>query len=202
MGYDAEITITRHGFYPKGGGEAHITVYPARKLSSISLIKSGAVRSIKGISVAGSLPAHVVARQTSSAVRILRDHGLVEPEISSQSVESLSPGTSIALWADCGNTLLGSDAVGERGVPAEKIGEEVALKLVRSVESGSCLDRNMSDQILVFLALVTGRSQVSLEDFTQHVTTSIKVIEQILPVKFETEPESKIVRVDGAGFSR
>ncbi len=202
LGYNAEIRIVRHGFYPKGGAKAQITVYPARKLSSISLTESGVVKSVKGISIAGSLPTHVVRRQTDAATRVLKDHGFGEAEISSQSVKTISPGTSITLWAECENTLLSSDAVGERGVPAEKIGEDAALSLIKSIESGSCLDKHMSDQILVFLALAAGKSQVALQEFTGHMTTSLRVIEQILAVKFETEPEKKIVCVDGIGFSK
>jgi RNA 3'-phosphate cyclase len=202
LGYHAEIQIVRHGFYPKGGAEAQITVHPAGKLSSISLTERGSVKSVKGISVAGSLPDHVVRRQTDAATRVLKDHGFDDSEISSQSVKTFSPGTSIAIWADCENTLIGSDAVGARGIPAEKIGEDAASRLTRSLESGSCLDRHMSDQILVFLALAAGKSQVSLEEFTEHVTTSIRVIEQILAVKFETEPEKKIVFIEGIGFSK
>jgi RNA 3'-terminal phosphate cyclase len=60
----------------------------------------------------------------------------------------------------------------------------------------------MSDQILAFLALARGKSQVSLEEFTGHVRNSIRVIEQILAVKFETESEKKVLRVDGIGFSK
>jgi RNA 3'-phosphate cyclase len=202
LGYKADIRIVRHGFYPKGGAEAQITVYPIRKLSSISLTESGMVKSVKGASVAGSLPTHVVDRQTDSAKRVLKDHGLSEVEISSQSVNTISPGTSITLWAECENTVLGSDAIGEKGLPAEKVGEDAALRLIKSIESRSCLDKHMSDQILVFLALATGKSQVTLEEFTGHVRTSIRVIEQILAVKFETESEKRLLCVDGIGFSK
>jgi RNA 3'-phosphate cyclase len=202
LGYNAEIEIVRHGFYPKGGAEAQITVHPSRVLSSISLTERGAVKSVKGISVAGSLPDHVVRRQTDAATKVLKDHGFGDSEVYSQSVKTVSPGTSIALWADCQNTLIGSDAVGERGVPAEKIGEDAALRLAKSLEIGSCLDRYMSDQILVFLALAAGKSQVALEEFTEHVATSMRVIEQILKVKFEIEPKKKIVSIDGIGFSK
>lgn len=202
LGYNAKIEIIRHGFYPKGGAEAQITIHPARKLSSISLTERGRVKSVKGLSIAGSLPDHVVRRQTDAATRVLNDHGFGDLEILSQSVETLSPGTSISLCAECETTLIGSDAVGERSVPAEKIGEDAALRLTKSLESGSCLDRHMSDQILVFLALAAGKSQVALEEFTEHVATSIRVIEQILAVKFEIEPKKKIVSINGIGFSR
>ena len=39
MGVEAEITVQKYGYYPKGGGEATMTVKPNHKLKSFSVLE-------------------------------------------------------------------------------------------------------------------------------------------------------------------
>jgi RNA 3'-terminal phosphate cyclase (ATP)/RNA 3'-terminal phosphate cyclase (GTP) len=201
MGYNAEIKIIKHGFYPKGGSETEIIVYPIKKLNTIKLTSPGKVNRIKGISICSSLlPKHIVERQTNSAIKTLKDYGFDDIRISSQAVKTLSPGTSITLWAECENTILGSDNIGKKGVRAEVIGEECAKKLIRTIESQAALDKFMSDQILIFLALADGISEIKVEEITDHVKTNISVCEQILGCKFKVDEKDRRIEVDGIGL--
>lgn len=200
MGYNAEIEIIREGFYPKGGAEVNIKVYPVKKLNAIELIDKGKIKSVEGISVAGSLPKNVADRQAESAKKILNEYGIENVKIDSFVTKSISPGTCIAIWAKYENTIIGSDNIGEKGKPAEKVGEECAKSLIKSIESNATLDKWMSDQILVFIALADGKSKVKVEEFTDHVKSNIKVIEAMLNVKFELDEENKMISVEGIGY--
>src|SRR5674476_474798 len=51
MGIDAEISVQKYGYYPKGNGEVTLTVKPNRQLKSISLENFSGLKSVKGISV-------------------------------------------------------------------------------------------------------------------------------------------------------
>ena len=51
MGVDAEIRVQKYGYYPKGMGEATITVKPNHQLEPIALKSFGNLESIKGVSV-------------------------------------------------------------------------------------------------------------------------------------------------------
>jgi RNA 3'-terminal phosphate cyclase (ATP) len=193
-----EVEVIKEGFYPRGGGIVRIKTYPVKKLNSVELTERGKVKCIKGISVVGSLPKDVVERQTNAAIKILKDYGFDDICISSQVVNTFSPGTSITLWAECENSILGSDNIGKKGVRAEKIGEDCARELIKSIESKAALDKFMADQIIPFLALASGESEVSIEEFTQHVNTNMLVCEKILGIKFEKE--DKKIKVKGIGF--
>ena len=48
MGVDADITVQKYGYYPKGMGEATIIVKPNQTLKPIRLEKFGKVKSVKG----------------------------------------------------------------------------------------------------------------------------------------------------------
>lgn len=196
-----EIEVEKEGFYPKGGGIVKAKFFPAKKLSSIKLNERGEVKCIKGISVGGSLPTHVAERQANSAIKLLKDYGFENVQIIKKTVKTFSPGTSITLWAECENSVIGADNIGKRGVKAERIGEECARELVASLESKAALDKYLADQILIFLALADSESSVTVEKITQHCITNIKIIEQMLGVRFNVEKSfPPRISVKGIGF--
>src|SRR5664279_2948469 len=51
MGIDAEITVQKYGYYPKGMGEVTMVVKPNPYLKSIALESFGKLKAIKGLSV-------------------------------------------------------------------------------------------------------------------------------------------------------
>lgn len=191
-----EIEIIREGFYPKGNGLVKIKFFPVKKLKPIQLIERGKIKSIAGVSIAGSLPLSVAERQANTARKILLDY-VDNVDIHSYAADTLSPGTSITLWGECENTILGADNIGKKGVKAEIIGEQCARELITSVESKDTLDKYMADQILLFLALADGKSEVIVEKITEHVETNIRVIKQMLNT--EIDVEDKKISVEGIG---
>jgi RNA 3'-terminal phosphate cyclase (ATP) len=197
-----EVEIIREGFYPKGNGLVKIKFEPVKKLNSAQLTERGKVLSIKGISIAGSLPEHVAVRQAEAAKKYFIESGFKDKgvKIEAETVQTFSQGTSITLWAETGNSVLGSDAIGKIGVRAETIGKLAAEDLVRSIKSQAALDKYASDQIIPFVALAEGKSEVKVEEITQHCRTNISVCEQMLGCKFEIDEKNKRIEVDGIGL--
>ncbi len=194
-----EIEIIKEGFYPKGGGIVKVKTFPVKNLNSVKLTERGEVKNIEGISVVGSLPKDVLERQTNAAIKILKEYGF-DARIYSKLVNTFSPGTSITLWAECENSILGADNIGKRGVRAEKIGEECAKELIKSIESKAALDKFMADQIIPFLALAKGESKIKVEEITNHCKTNIIICEKILGVKFNVDEEKREISVEGIDF--
>jgi len=190
-----EIEIIREGVYPKGQGEVKITFHPVEKLNSVKLLERGGINSINGISIVGSLPQDIAKRQANSAKKTLVEHGYPDAQIEKKVVDTASPGTSITLWADCENSVLGSDAIGKLGKPAEKVGEECATELIDSLVSNAALDKWMADQIIPFLALAKGKSKVRVEEITEHCGTNMLVTEQIMDMKFDVDEKDKIIKI-------
>ncbi len=76
MGVDAEITVQKYGYYPKGMGEATMTVKPNRHLKPFVLESFGKLKSIKGVSVCTFLSDRQVAeRQAKAAQNYLSQNG-------------------------------------------------------------------------------------------------------------------------------
>ncbi len=211
MGFNIEMQIIRHGFYPKGGGIVNIITSPVSYLKPITLIEQGSIQRINGISLCARLPSHVAERQARSAEKILHNYmGNVNIDIhtifSGRSVdEALSPGSFIVLYTETSSgAILGSDALGERGKPAEKVGEEAAMKLINEIKSGAAVDMHMGDQLIPWMALADGVSKIKVSNFSLHAYTCIYITKQILGGDFKIYGElnkPSLIEVKGVGFT-
>lgn len=197
------LEILHQGFYPKGQGFVRAKFHPTRKLNSVKLLERGKVERVRGISIAGSLPKHIAHRQAYAAQRVLVENGIQDVDIGLiDNIHTLSSGTSLTLWAECEHTILGADSIGQIGKLAEKVGEETANDLLASINSNAALDKHMGDQVIPFIALAEGKSEVTVEKFTEHVETNLRVTEQILGVKFEVNKYEKKISVEGIGLKK
>lgn len=184
FGYPVNVSILKEGFYPKGGAEVKVKVSGAKWIA-LRLLELGEIRSIRGISIASlSLREQKVAeRQREVAEQKLSAYFKVQPQIDAKYVSTTCPGSGIQLWLICANTILGANALGEKGKKAEIVGEEAGKNLITEYESGGALDSYVGDQVLPYLALAGG--EIKVNKITEHCKTNIWVIEKILPVKFE-----------------
>ncbi|MBW2984856.1 RNA 3'-terminal phosphate cyclase [Candidatus Woesearchaeota archaeon] len=216
-----DVKLVKRGYYPKGGGIVEIKIAPKYKLAGFSsfdefqneikeenkieLIEQGNLMQIKGISHASlSLQgAKVAERQANSAKSVLSKYGC-PINIRTEYTDTFSTGTGITLWAifskdkddiDENKPIrLGADALGERGKPAEKVGEEAANNLIKEIDSKAPVDRHLADQILPFMALTTG-SKIKVSEVTNHCKTNIYVIEQFLGKVFDVDEENKVISI-------
>jgi len=182
-GFAASLTVEREGFYPKGGARVHAHFEPARITGPLDLSERQEPEEIRGLSLASHhLQKGRVAERQAEAAHQLLNRELSKIQIETRYVDTLSPGSAVVLWADCAKTIVGGDALGERGIPAEKVGEHAAAALLAELRSGATLDRHMADQIIPFLALFGGRFFCT--ELTDHIKTNIRVCEQIAGVRF------------------
>ena len=193
-GFSSKINILKNGFYPKGGALVEVEAEPA-EMKEINLLERGEVEKICGISIASNhlKNARVAERQKDAVIRALESLGK-SIEIKAEYVDASCAGSGIVLWADCGNSVLGADAIGELYLPAEKVGENAAKKLLKQIDSGACLDEWMADQVVPYLALAGGFVKVA--EITPHTETNIWVVEQFLGKKFEVDKANRIKVTD------
>src|SRR5713101_2271946 len=193
IGYLGDLEIVRRGHYPKGGGLVRFSTKGPSKLQPLPNNESGPISRILGISHATALPRHVAERQAAAARKRLEEAKLPSSSIDLEVMDDgrqLGPGSGIVLYAETQNgDILGSDALGERGRPAEEVGSSAGRILVEEVESKAMLDRHMGDIIVPYLVLAEGTSEVSISRVTQHVQTNVKVAEWLTGARFNLEGE-------------
>ncbi len=198
MGYHAEINILRHGFYPIGGARVKVMINPGAGLKPVNVHEQGEIETIEGISIASAhlKKPRVAERQARIVEEAMRKRDY-ECSIKTRYVESSCPGSGIVLVARTElGCILGSDGLGERGKPAEVVGEEAVNAMLFAIDSGAAVDGHMSDQILPYMALSKEKSTITAPNSTMHARTNMWVIKQFLPVEFDTDEQGGNVKIE------
>jgi RNA 3'-terminal phosphate cyclase (ATP) len=193
MGYEAVIQVHRRGHYPKGGGRVSVNINAPRKLKAARWLERGELIEIGGVSHCVRLPSHVAQRQANAAKEKLSKAGFGSLDIVTETYPPnqdphLAPGSGITLLAKfTSGAILGADSLGERGKPAESVGEEAAINLLKEIASDAPVDKHMGDIIIPYLAVADGVSEIQVSEITPHTMTNIKVAEMLTGVKFTVE---------------
>ena len=198
MGYKIEMRVVKHGFYPVGGAEVEVRAKPA-ELKPLNLVEQGEVKAIYCLSIASKylVKARVAERQARAAENMLRKYQVFAK---SEYCESECPGSALVLCAiTSSGCILGSDSLGERGKPAEDVGKEAAEGLLNSLRTGAAVDEYLSDQLLPFMAMARGRSEILTPKLTEHAETNIWTIKKFLDAEFSVKREGKLVRISCLG---
>jgi len=210
MGYNCRVTVEQRGHYPKGRGRVMAIIEPVRKLKSIKFTEFGKVEKVYVISHCVKLPSHVAERQAESAAKLFREVGYDNIEVKTEwyppdKDPHLGPGSGVTVYAETTTgALLGSDALGERGKPAEKVGEEAAQKLIKELDSRMPVDRHMGDMLIPYVTVADGRSEFKVSEITLHLVTNVHVAEAVAGVKFEVEGKMGtpgMISVKGIGLT-
>ena len=210
MGYEAILKTLRRGHYPKGGGHVVVEVSPPRSISGIELTNQSGIRRVRGLSHCVKLPKHVAERQARIAHDILLKAGYSDVKIDVEGYEvekdpHLGPGSGIVVYAETGSgAIIGSDALGEKGKPAERVGSEAAENLLSEIRSGMPVDKHMADMLIPYMAVAKGSSRILTSEITLHTLTNIRITELVAEMKFMVEGElgkPGSIAVDGIGLA-
>ncbi len=211
MGYRGEVECVRRGHYPRGGGIVRAHIEPVEKLQALTLTEPGKVVRISGLAHCVRLPADIATRMAHAANMALVKAGYSKVHIKTESHPPtqdphLGPGAGITLWAETeSGAILGSSSLGKLGKPAEQVGREAAESLITQLKTGCAIDHHLTDQLVLYLALAEGVSEMTSAELTSHALTNIALVEQILDAKFEIEGEqgqAGRIRVKGVGPAR
>jgi|Deesub1362A_J573_1020465.scaffolds.fasta_scaffold00008_272 RNA 3'-terminal phosphate cyclase (ATP) len=189
------IDVLKRGYYPVGGGKVRLRVVPSGMLDRVKLLDRGGLDEVLIRSVVSRLPQHIIHRQADAALKTVLRSGLRDLEniikVEKEHVphdKAGGPGTSILVVARHSEGLYcGGDSIGERGKPAEKVGEDAAKRFLGWLKSGAVLDRYVGDMIIPFMALSEGGGVYTVSEFTRHMESALYVVEKILGVEYTIE---------------
>jgi RNA 3'-terminal phosphate cyclase (ATP) len=189
FGAKVNLQLIRRGYYPRGQGEVLLQVEPTElRAAHFEKSKSDLV---KGISHCSNLPEHVADRQADSAMKRMQEAGY-EAEIDREVGELPSTGSGVTLWAG----WKGASCLGERGLPAEKVGRRAAEEMILELGSPGAVDVHLADQLIPYLALAGG--SYTVREISLHAKTNIWTAGHFLERKVEIRKEKGLFEV----FSR
>ena len=200
MGCDIWIDMKRRGYYPRGGGVVEVRISPLAgglrgfKPEYVQREQGEGAESriVKGISHSRGLPTHVTERQARAAEQILHDCGYstaIEREVDDKTATAVraTTGSGITLWLG----YKSGSALGKPGKRAEFVGEEAAHEILKELNSSSSVDIHLADQLIPYIALADGGSELRVREMTEHLRTNIYVTKRFLDIEFE------VMRISG-----
>jgi RNA 3'-terminal phosphate cyclase (ATP) len=181
LGPRVEARLERYGFYPDGGGRWVADITPCEHLQPLLLTERGAILKCQAQALRSRLPEHIAQRELRTVAALLSWKTL-------EAVEVLSPGPG-----NCLNLIVCSEHVtevftgfGQRGVSAEQVARETVAQVQRYLTAGIPVGEHLADQLLLPLALAGAGEFITLRP-SRHTLTNMTIIQQLLPVVFESQ---------------
>ena len=177
LGVRGDVGLGRYGFYPRGGGRIRCSVEPLAVPSALSLMERGRLLRVTGTSAVGNLPLTIAERQLHAAALLLeKELGRELPiRMDTRELRVFGQGTFIFLRCEYEHAVAGFTALGERGKPAERVGEEAALELLEHHRTGMPVDPHLADQLVLYLARAEAPSVFATSRITTHLETNLLV---------------------------
>lgn len=182
MGAEITLSLTRHGFYPAGGGEftAHIT--PTKILTPLTLHTRGARTAGYAESIVAGLPGHVAQRELETVGRLM---GWGEDQLRIRGLSNdQGPGNALMITLEHEHVTEVVTAIGEKGVTSEAVAKKVVAIAREYSTSSAAVGEHLTDQLLLPMAL-SGGGEFTATAFSSHATTNAEVIRKFLPVEID-----------------
>lgn len=174
MGAQVEMTLVRHGFYPKGGGEIRAAIVPAR-LGRLDLHERGErLRSHAEARVA-ALPVDI-ARRELDVVGKAFDWGPDQLLLRGLPNDQ-GPGNALAVTVEFANVTEVFSGFGEPGVPAERVAADAVREARAYLAAVAPVGEHLADQLLLPLALGAGGS-FTATTASRHLRTNAQIVER------------------------
>lgn len=198
MGVEAEITVQKYGYYPKGMGEATMTVKPNCHLKSIEIETFGKLKDINGVSVCTFLADRQVAERQARAAQdyLSQNDYSADIKVVNDQSNAIQKGSSIVLWAETDtDVIMGSDAIGELKKMSEAVGKEAAQRLLAELSVKPTVDIFLADMLIPYMTLAKGKSSFLCRTVSEHIESNIWLMEKMLNVKFTIEKVNNLYRI-------
>jgi len=188
MGIDAHLDVLEHGYYPKGGGSATISIKPWKKERPIGKIKVVAPDRALIESCAHGLGSGLAERQASAAKKEL---GMIDAEVLIEE-NGRGQGNALTISAWAGDVPIGCSSIGRKGYSPEDLGRDAAREFIKIVSRERC-DQHLPDQIVPLMFLKGEEAVLPIPGITGHLSTNLDVTKRFMDIEYEiTEEKMKI----------
>ena len=178
MGICINVTSTRAGFYPKGGGIVEVELTGSREFFPIQRKSRGKQRRLIVIITTARLPDAVYYR----AKKVLETR-LTNFEIKHEQKDSNGAGAAVMILADNEHVQAGFTALGELRKPMETVVEEAILQYESWMSGDAAIDEHLADQLVLPAIFANGESAWTTPFVTDHLRTNLWLVNQFVPIE-------------------
>lgn len=175
IGINYTMNIKKRGYYPKGGGQVELAIQPCQKITPITLSK----RTTKTAKILCSCSDVDVSSYIDSMKNELKQK---EFSIESQIVPeaALNSGASVLIWSSDPSSVTGADELFDPKNKSE-FGKTATNSFI-GCDLG--VDANLSDMIILPLAITKEMSIFTVKEITKHLETNLYITSKITGCKY------------------
>jgi RNA 3'-terminal phosphate cyclase (ATP) len=175
MGIEFSLELSKRGYYPKGGGEINLQVYPSH-VKSISFLERK-TNSVKLICTFSKLSIEKIKNQIEEIKKKLtKENFIVETEIKNQ--EAIDSGASLLIYSIDEHSIIGVDAL------FDKKTQRFDLDFDKFVKNPLGVDENLADMLVVPASLGQKKTTFQVREITKHLETNLFVTSKITGCKY------------------
>ena len=175
MGIEFSLDIIKRGYYPKGGGEIQLQVFPANVKPKLFLERK--TNFVKLICTYSKLSIEKIEKEIEYIKKKLEEKKfIVEVEIKNQ--ETIDSGASLLIYSIDENSIIGVDSL------YNKKTEKFSLDFDKFAENSLGVDENLADMIVVPASLSHGKTVFRVGEITKHLETNLFVTSKITGCKY------------------
>ena len=186
MGFRAELSLDRYGFYPAGGGSITVGIHVMHGVKKCLLMSRGELVERNATAISSQIPGHVTERELTM---IQKKCHWKENELHQSLVDSQGPGNHLSLKL-CYETISEQfDAVGTHRLSAEKVAQRALRELHRYEKSDAVVGEYLADQLLLPMVLAGGGEFLTYKP-SAHFYSNAEVIRQFTGARFRIAPRT------------
>lgn len=222
FGINIECNILKRSYNnPKGGGHLQLKIKPLTQvLCPITLFKEENIRQKISYDIltctAGRVNPQVAQQIVNGATSVLNTSGRGSTN-NSQKAEvrfdmqhcdhntAVGNGSSVLIKANvmalAAKTVLAASADGTAKINPSETGARAARELLGQLNSGNAAcDQYAQDQLIIFMALASGQSQIQTGPLTLHTRTAIYITELLTSARFKVSEDNNLIECQGIGY--
>ncbi|MCH7877068.1 MAG: RNA 3'-phosphate cyclase [Thaumarchaeota archaeon] len=192
MGVEFSLKLSKRGYYPKGGGEINLQVYPSR-VKSISFTERK-TNSVKLICTFSKLPIEKIENHIQEIKKKLtKENFIVKTEIKNQEAKDL--GASLLIYSIDEHSIIGVDTL------FDKETQRFDLDFDKFVKNPLGVDENLADMLVVPASLGQKKTTFQVRKITKHLETNLFITSKITGCKYGIEKLANGFKVIIEGIS-
>lgn len=174
MGPNVVASLHRRGFAPQGGGRLHVSIKPSAQLQSFDLRQRGDIIQRRAEVILANLPSHIAQRE----LVVICNRLSLTDECLHSIVDNNAQGVGnvVSIIIESTNVTECFTAFGKKGLPAERVAEQVVNMAQTYLNAGVPIGTYLADQLLLLMAL-SGNSRFITMQPSSHTLTNLAVIE-------------------------
>ena len=175
IGITFDLKITKRGYFPKGGGEIKLEVYPAN-VKSINFSKRK-IQKLKLKCTFSKIPISVIKENVKKIEEEIKKNNF-EIDVEIKEEEAIDSGASVLIYSIEDNSIFGVDGL------FDKKNQKFDLKIEEILDNFFGLDKNLADMLVVPLSLGSNKTKFEVSEITKHLETNLFVTSKITGCRY------------------